>query len=105
MNIYEAIEAMKIIAPYASNLIGAENALQLIRALIDSFPLDERPQLLKLVSIMHHESLETIVELLADKEGVDFMMLLTEGIRVNDVFEMIDNIYFLGLAEREPDNG
>ena len=105
MNIHEALEAMKIIAPYALNLVDAENALQLIRVLIDSFPLDERPQLLRLVSLMHHESLETMAELFSEKDGMDFTMLLTEGIHVNDVFEMIDNIYFLGLAEVEPDNG
>lgn len=102
MNINEAIEAMKIIAPYASKLVEAENAIQLIRTLIDSFPLDERPQLLRLVALMHHEHLDTVVELLKDKSGMDFTLLLSAGINANNIFEMIENIYFLGLAELEP---
>lgn len=105
MNIYEAIEAMKIIAPHVSAFVGADNPLQLIKSLIDSFPLDERPQLLRLISLMHHEDLDTMVELLADKSGTDFAMILTEGINVNDIFEMVENIYLLGLAEMEQDNG
>jgi len=102
MNINEAIEAMKIIAPYASKLVEAENAIQLIRTLIDSFPLDERSQLLRLIALMHHEHLDTVVELLKDKSGMDFTLLLSAGINANNIFEMIENIYFLGLAKTEP---
>lgn len=97
---------MKIIAPHASELLKAENGLQLIRILIDSFPLEDRSQLLRLISLMHHENIDTVAELLKDKSGMDFTLLLTEGINVNDLYEMIENAYYFGFVAMElPDAG
>jgi hypothetical protein len=99
MNIREAVEAMKIVAPYAPQFTGARDVVALMRPIMAGIQKDAPLQALRLVALMEHKSVERIAEELADKSGADLIEKILGGFGRNDLALLVDAAYFLGLSE------
>jgi len=101
MNINEAIEAMKIIAPCASEILQVESGLEIMKLLINHYAGDEAVQLGQLAALMFHEDLETMSETLKDATGAEFTSVLAAGLAVNPVYQLVEGAYLFQFAKFE----
>jgi hypothetical protein len=104
MNMWEAIEAMKIVAPHASALATIDESISLMRALIAEVSKESPIQVLRLAALLHHKPVETMAEELKGQPGASLVMILAEGLGVNPLPELVNGAYILGLSDvRWPD--
>ena len=104
MTIREAIEVMKMLAPIAPKITQAENAPAMIRIIMDHFSEVDPTMTLRIMSLMYHEPIETLVSTLEDKSSADFFTMLVEGFVVNSLADLIEGIYVLGMTRKVVDN-
>lgn len=96
---------MKMLAPIAPEVIQADNAPAMIRIIMDHFADVDPTMTLRIMSLMYHEPMETLVETLKDKSSPEFFTMLVEGFVVNSLADLIEGIYVLGMARKVADNG
>lgn len=105
MNMWEAIEAMKIIAPHAAALAIIDESISLMRALIAEVTKESPIQVLRLAALLHHKDVEVLAEELKGQPGARLVMLLAEGLGLNPLPELVNGAYILGLSDvRWPDD-
>lgn len=100
MNIYEAIEAIKIIAYYTPAIeeAKAESLLDIITIITNK--ADEWGtgiSLFRLVALMYHKDVMDLFAELKDQSGEQFTALLQVGLQVNDVHLLLSSATILGL--------
>jgi hypothetical protein len=100
MNIYEAIEVMKILRHFKPR-IEAEAAKSLldIIAIITSQAKEEDTGILlfRMVALMYHKDVNEVFAEMQDKSGIDFIAHLSQGLQVNNVEVLLDSAGLLGL--------
>jgi len=104
MNIREAIEVMKMLAPIAPEIIQADNAPAMIRIIMDHFTEVDPTMTLRIMSLMYHEPMESLIVILEKKSSPEFFSMLVEGFVVNSLADLIEGIYVLGMARKVVDD-
>jgi len=107
MSIHEAIEVMKIVAPYASDIRIHMLMNRAIRILVDGFQRNNQNEnSFRLLALMYHKHLDEIVEYFQDgATGEDMFRLLAVGFSVNPLADLIGSCALIGLVELELSNG
>ena len=101
LNIREAIEVMKILAPIAQDISEADNAARMMGIIFDYFEETDPTQTLRLASLLFHESLETLVELLDGKPSEEFFFMMVEAFAENSLADLVESIFALGFAKEK----
>jgi len=104
MNIYEAIEVMKIVAPCASKMMKAESGIELINILLNTYSGEDAVQLGRLAALMFHEDLGIMTERLKDANGQDFASVLAAGLVANPIHQLLEGAYIFQFVEMESDD-
>lgn len=104
MNIREAIEAMKILAPRMPG-VSRTNALSFVRGLLRSMAAEEPVDALRLLSLMRHETVEATAVAMKEAGTGGFLAALFDGLQLNRVADLIEAAAVLGLAPKGWDNG
>jgi hypothetical protein len=104
MTIREAIEVMKMLAPIAPEITQADNAPAMIRIIMDHFADVDPTMTLRIMSLMYHEPIETLVAALEDTSSPEFFSMLVEGFAVNSLADLIEGIYVLGMVRKVVDD-
>lgn len=99
MNIREAIEVMKILAPRMPG-VAKENALSFVRGLLRSMAAEEPVDALRLLSLMRHEKLEAMAVAMKEAGTGGFLAALFDGLQLNRVADLIEAAAVLGLAPK-----
>lgn len=105
LNIIEAIEVMKILAPIAQDIAEADNAAKMMVIIYEYFEKTDPTQTLQLASLFFHESLETLVEVLGDKSSEEFFYMMVEAFAANSLADLVESIFVLGFAEKRVSDG
>ena len=105
LNIIEAIEVMKILAPIAQDIAEADNAARMMGIIYEHFEKTDPVQTLRLACLFFHESLDTLVEVLKDKSSEEFFYMMTEAFAANSLADLIESIFVLGFAEKKVSDG
>jgi len=100
MNIYEAIEAMKILVPHAGLMRKAENGIGVVRALFGGLTaINEQEQIGRLLAYTQHRSLDEITEHFAEVSDPAAMLTeLAESLSENPIPDLINGAALLGLT-------
>ncbi len=96
---------MKMLAPIASDLTKADNAPAMIRIIMDYFAVADPTMTLRLISLMYHEPIETLVDMLEQKQQSEFFQMLVEGFVVNSLADLVEGIFVLGMTKKVDRNG
>lgn len=108
MNLNESIEAMKILAPYAKFMLGAETLGDAVGALLNNVPkIPERGfQIQRLIALMHHQDVEEVIEVLGKRksdgslDGVAYVEALAHGFTINPIADLLASSAELGIVEQ-----
>jgi hypothetical protein len=101
MNINEAIEVMKIIAPYAGDMAEGESGKEVLDALISGFERDGTEEnALRLLALMQHETLDEVVDQLQGASGAEYLSKLVNVFNINNVRDLIGAAGVLGLTQQ-----
>jgi len=99
MNIREAVEAMKILAPRMPGM-PKTNALSFVRGLLRSMAAEEPVDALRLLSLMRHETVEATALSMKEAGTGGFLAALFDGLKLNRVADLIEAAAVLGLAPK-----
>jgi hypothetical protein len=101
MNIYEAVEVMKILFSHRDKIMEGfkESALKGINALLAETRKAEPGALLRIIALMEHIHVDEAAQLYGDWDGKDIAALLADILVVNPVPDLLDGAFILGLAE------
>lgn len=99
MTMREAIEAAKIIAPYAADISNTKVLGEALRILMSESTKQNPVDILRLVALGYHESLEVVADYLSKKSGVDLVALLGEIFTQNSLVDLINLSAYLGLSD------
>lgn len=91
---------MKMLAPIAPEITQADNAPAMIRIIMDHFAEVDPTMTLRIMSLMYHEPIETLVATLEDTSSPEFFTMLVEGFVVNSLADLIEGIYVLGMVRK-----
>jgi len=105
MTMREAIEAAKIIAPYAPELAGTKVLGEAIHVLLSSASKQNAVDILRLVALGYHESLEVVGDSLRKKSGADLVALLGDIFIRNSLVDLINLSAYLGLSDMRWNDG
>lgn len=105
MNIREAVEAMKIIAPFAEQITETDNPAKIIRLLLHGFRDTYPTEALRLVALMEHKAVEDLADEMAEASGIDLIERMTDGLRRNDLINLMNAAVYLGIATHRWDYG
>lgn len=101
MNINEAIEVMKIIAPYVDDMVEAKDGKGVLRALMNGFEKDDvQENALRLLALMQHKTLNEVVDDLQDASGAEYLSELVTVFNVNNIQDLIGATRVLGLTPK-----
>ncbi len=100
MNIYEAIEVMKILLPHRTSIVEEtdKSVIKGILALLKGIRNSEPGALLRLIALNQHIKVEKAAELYGDWEGKEILGLLAEMFVVNPIPDLFDGALVLGLT-------
>ncbi len=101
LNIREAIEVMKILAPIAQDITNADNAAGMMRIIFEHFEKTEPTQTLQLASLFFHEPIETLAEVLKDRSSEEFFYMMVEAFAENSLADLIETIFALGFTQKK----
>lgn len=109
MNIREAVEAMKILGPYAAHLQGNLQGNLTLGDAIGSLLADAGElnpvDILRLLALLHHKSLDEIAGEFSSKSGGDLVAELASAFIVNPLPDLVNAGYRLQLIGVEWDHG
>gem|GEM_PF-5807993 len=99
MNIYQAVEVMKILTPHQEPIAEAfkQSAVKGILALLEETRDGEPGALLRLIALMQDIHVEKAAELYGDWSGREIMALLADMFVTNPLPDLYDGAYVLGL--------
>lgn len=102
MNVYQAVEAMKILIPHQEPITEAvkQSAIKGILVLLEETRDGEPGALLRLISLMQDIHVDRAAELYGDWEGKEIMALLADMLVVNPLPDLYDGAYVLGLTSK-----
>lgn len=105
MNIREAVEAMKILGPYAAHLQGNLTLGDAIGSLLADAGELNPVDILRLLALLHHKSLDEIAGEFSSKSGGDLVAELASAFIVNPLPDLVNAGYRLQLIGVEWDHG
>lgn len=97
MNIREAIETMKVLAPYAGHLQGQLTLGDAIRNLLSDASEINPVDVLRLIALLYHKDIEAVADEFADKSGGDLVAALAHAFVVNPLPDLVNAGYRLQL--------
>lgn len=100
LNIREAIEVMKILAPVAQDVMEAEKAVTMVRIIFEHFEETDPTQTLRLASLFYHEPVDTLAETLVDVSGEDFFGMMIDAFVENSLADLVETVFALGFAKK-----
>jgi len=101
MNINDAIEVMKIVAPHAQYLINhGDTGPSLILALIDVLESSKPTDSFKLISLMHNKSVDEVTKDMINFGGEGLVSALSSGFAANPLPDMINGAAVIGLCDQ-----
>ncbi len=98
MTIREAIEAAKIVAPHTAALRGSTDGMAIIHRLFDALQADHPMQVFRLLSLMHHVSLEALAAELQGRHPSLVVAALGNGLISNPLPDLMNFAAGIGLA-------
>ena len=98
MNMREAVEVMKIIGPHAQQFTETTEPLKIMHSMIDEIKADTPIQVMRLLALMEHKSVEDLAEEMQESTGVDLLERLSAGFRRNDLVNLVNAAFYLGIA-------
>lgn len=100
MNIREAVEVMKIIGPHADEFAESTKPITIMRRMIDAVKSETPIQVMRLLALMEHKSIEDLSEEMQDSSGADLVERLIAGFMVNDLTNLVNAAFYLGIATK-----
>jgi hypothetical protein len=102
MNIYRAVEVIKIIKPYKDVLNNSSkwDGLKMITNLIEAMADDSPTLVTRMMALLYGRELGDIVEELKDKPGLEVATILTNGFVVNPIPDLIESGFALGIFDQ-----
>ena len=102
MNIYRAVELIKIIKPYKDVLNNSSkfDGLKMVTNLIHVMAEDNPTLVTRMMALLYGKELGDIVEELKDKSGLEVAAILTKGFVVNPIPDLIESGFALGLLDQ-----
>lgn len=101
MRINDAIEVMKILAPHAQYLMEhGDTGPSLMIALIDVLEKTTPTDSFKLISLMHHRTVEEVTKDIINFGGEGLVAALSSGFAANPMPDLINGAAILGLCEQ-----
>lgn len=100
MTIREAVECGKIFNAHASALRPSKDTLGLLNAIYQSMSGEHSIDLLRVMTLMEHESLDQIVEKYRVLGGHNMLIALAEHLRVNPLPDLLEMMAAFGIGER-----
>ena len=103
MSIRSAIEAMKILQPYAKDIKGEADPMMVVGILIEKIQQRAPSDSVRLVSLMYGLTPMEVIDKVrnSEKRGVTFYKVLVEGFMVNPLPDLINAGHMIGLIEEE----
>lgn len=103
MKLGAAIEAMKIIQPYVSDIRGETDPLELMRVLVNKIQERQPSDSVRLVSLMYGLSPVEVIDKVKNSEnrGSIFYKILVEGFMANPLPDLVNAGHMIGLMEEE----
>lgn len=102
MNIYEAVEVMKLLAYYVP-AIEESNAISLldIIGIITSKAKEWGTgiSLFRMLALMYHKDIEELMEEFKGQSGAQVAAMLTIGFQVNDIHLLMNSAKALGIGQ------
>ncbi|KKN62743.1 hypothetical protein LCGC14_0508620 [marine sediment metagenome] len=101
MNIYEAIEAMKIAARYRNEIANSKTVFDAVRDMLPSSrKREDVMSIVRLLALTEHKGdLEKLVLELKEKGGMEFVARLGQGLIKNPLGELLSGAKVLGMTE------
>ena len=101
MNISDAIEVMQILAPHAQFLMDhADTGPSLMIALINMLERTTPTDSFKLISLMHHRTVEDVTKDIINFGGEGLVAALSSGFAANPMPDLINGAAILGLCDQ-----
>ena len=103
MNIYEAIEAMKIIGRYQKEIESSKTIIVVVRQLLRTAELkNDTLSILRLLALMEHKNVEELIKELVDaNNGMEYASRLGNGLVINPIAELLNNALMLDMASSQ----
>lgn len=98
MAIGPAIEAMKVIVPYASVIIRAQTVGDAIQDLLGAMRNEQPTDALRLLALMYGKSVIEIADFFERKSGGDLVAFMAVGFEANPLPDLINAANVLGLT-------
>lgn len=106
MTIREAIEAVKILAPYAPEILASTTLANMVKTLMRAINERQPVDSMRLLSLMEHRTLESLSEDYGERGGTAFALALARGFVINSPLDLLKMGASLGLVTlEEPDAG
>lgn len=106
MNIYEAIEVIKILSQYSEEIIATEQeSLKVTRSLVRQIKEKNPIDIFRLISLMHHLDIEKVADDLKEDDGTMTIVAMSQGFSVNGLPDLINAGAIFGLSNVRWDYG
>lgn len=100
MSIREAVEVMKIIGPHANEFAQDTKPITIMRNMISAIKSDTPIQVMRLLALMEHKSIEDLAEEMQESTGADLVERLIAAFLVNDLTNLVNAAFYLGIATK-----
>lgn len=90
---------MKIMAPASHLMTGDLSSAAFIRDLMAHFRETDPTQIIRLLSLLYHEPVETLVESFSQEDGFQAFQMISYGFAMNAIADLVAASKFLGFIK------
>lgn len=90
---------MKILAPAIPRLENIDQPARMVKALMAYFRETDPTSTLRLISLLYHEPVETLVETFTSDQGMDAFMMISYGFAANSIGDLMEATRVLGFRK------